>query len=272
MSCACSRVTPLCARSRGVLLRERLAQRRRRPGRPASIPERSTPAEIAVAWISVAPAEQRHVDDARVDQLLGGTQDALVRALRQDDATPVEAGSLEQVEREHERRDGLRMRQPDVRRQLLDIDAGVELTEGGRDLAAARGPDLAAQRLQRVERRVGVGLDRDDRHARMRTAATRSSGRVGGRRSAGRPAGVGMSRLSADAAVPTARSARSPEATTRAPSDRIGSRVCRCPEPATYASTSRCRLSGLPTRTTPPSPSTTSSTVRADRTGRSRRT
>ena len=233
VSYACSSGDSLVLAHGGVLLCELLPQ-----GRLGRIHERH-PGQVDAGGDRLGldlrgPAQQDDVDDSRMHELLGGAQDPLVGALR---------AGRSGVGRERARSSrsnvnisGVTTSGWDSRMfdgELLDVDAGVELAEGRRDLATTRRADLAAQGLQRVRawRRC---------RARRRRPACRtpsSSDRVIG---SGRwpqvsrtPAGVGMSRLRADAAVPTARSARSPDATTSAPSERIGSRVCRWPEPAT---------------------------------------
>ena len=235
------------------------------------MPERSTPAEIACAWISFAPPS------SITSTTPAWTSSSAARRMR----SSVPSGRT------------MRRRSRRARSSRSNENISGVMASGcdSRMLEASSStstPALNSPRAAAIFRRLVVRISpRSDSSAWSVAYVSGSTATTGmpdavssdsvigsGRWPQVRrtPAGVGMSRLRADAAVPTARSARSPEATTSAPSDRMGSRVCRCPEPATYASTSRCRLSGLPTRTTPPSPSATSSTVRADSTGRSLRT
>ena len=131
---------------------------------------------------------------------------------------------------------------------------------------AGRPADLAAQALDRVERRVRVGVDRHHRQPRRPSSCcVIGSGRRPRSARARRRRHVGAQ---ANAAIATPRSARSPEATSSTPVSAAAARSARGRSRRRRRPPRAAGL-GLPTSTSPPSPSATSSTVSADSTGRS---
>ncbi|SBS74882.1 hypothetical protein MIPYR_80031 [uncultured Microbacterium sp.] len=112
-------------------------------------------------------AEDRDVGDPAGEDRGGGTEDAVIRPLRQHDPLALRAGAFDQLELEHQGRDDVGARDADPPQQVGRVDALLE--EGQRRVVATLrvGGEASARRHDAPGRLVRVEVGGEDRQGRL---------------------------------------------------------------------------------------------------------